>query len=113
VFPAGKSFQAHIAQYVIDFQETCGFGPIRLTTDKEFTLAEPLHQWHEQAHPIEQYGPRANMPSEGLGIFTEAIWRGLAMAKLQLGLAILLANAIKWHKIKTGQLQPLVLKATA
>ena len=39
-----------------------------------------------------------------------ANWKGLAMAKLQLGLAILLANALKWHKVKTGQLQPVQLK---
>lgn len=222
VFPAGESFQPHIAQYVIDFQETYGLGPIRLTSDKEFTLAEALHQWHRREHPIEQYGPRANLAAESLGIFTEkdfelhpdyalcpagqrlerkpsvaqrgsnkqdryqgkitvcracarrshctqgkgpknlcvhvyredlkkqaermkadpaktrdllgrhhalaegtvnnlknhqgaakAVWKGLAMARLQLGLAILLANAMKWHKIKTGQLQPIALKKAA
>jgi len=39
-----------------------------------------------------------------------AHWKGHALAKLQLGLAILLANALKWHKAKTGQLQPMHIK---
>ena len=219
VFPAGQSFQPHVAGYVIDFQEVYGLGPIKLTSDKEFTNGDALHQWHECELPILQYGPRANIPAENLGIFTEkdfqiyedhaicpagkilkckpgvaergtnkqhryqakktdcdvcrlrpqctkgkgqkilcvhiyrddlnkqaermkadsektrdlmgrhralvegavnnlknhqgartANWKGHAMAKLQLGLAIPLANAPKWHKVKTGQLQPVQLK---
>jgi len=219
VFPAGQSYQPHIAAYVIDFQDTYGLGPIKLTSDKEFTNGDALHQWHQCEQPIHQYGPRANIPAESLGIFTEkdfkvyddyaicpagkilkckpgvaergsnkqhryqakktdcevcrlrpkctkgkgqkilcvhiyrddlnqqaermkadpektrnlmgrhraivegnvnnlkthqaarfANWKGHAMANLQLGLAILLANALKWRKVKTGQLQPVKLK---
>ncbi|MDA1140615.1 MAG: hypothetical protein O3B01_18765, partial [Planctomycetota bacterium] len=52
---------------------------------------------------------------EGVGVAGHkgartANWKGHAMAKLQLGLAIPLANALKWHKVKTGQLQPVQVK---
>lgn len=220
VFPAGEKFQPHIADYVIDFQETYGLGQLNLTSDKEFTIGEALHRWHEREHPILQYGPRPSSRTKHLDIFTEkdfelhddyvicpagqrlplyrkpvkrgsneqnryrgsqkvcgacpirrqcttgtkgpkmlcvhvyrddfikqkdrmnaepektrdlmarhratvegdvnniknhqdarhAHWKGHALARLQLGLAILLANALKWHKAKTGQLHPMQVK---
>ncbi|MDA0836329.1 MAG: hypothetical protein O3B01_09795 [Planctomycetota bacterium] len=39
-----------------------------------------------------------------------ALWKGHALARLQLGLVILLAHALKWHKVNSGQLQPVQLK---
>ena len=33
------------------------------------------------------------------------------MARLQLGLAIVMINTLKWRKVRTGQLQPVQLKA--
>ena len=220
VFPAGQKFQPYIADYVIDFQETYGLGQINVTSDKEFTIGEALHRWHEREDPILQYGPRPSSRTKNLPIFTEkdfeihdqyvvcpagqrlplyrkpvkrgsneqkryrgskkvcaacpirrqcttgtkgpkmlcvhvyrddfiqqrermnadpektrdlmarhratvegdvnniknhqdaryAQWKGHALARLQLGLAILLANALKWHKAKTGQLQPMQIK---
>ena len=42
-----------------------------------------------------------------------ARWKGLAMARVQVGLAIVLLNTFKWHKIRCGQLQPMTLKPVA
>ena len=39
-----------------------------------------------------------------------AEWKGLALARAQLGLAILLANALKWHKVKTGHLTSMKIR---
>ncbi len=41
----------------------------------------------------------------------DAHWKGLAMARLQLGLAIVMANTLKWRKVRAGQLAPVRLKA--
>ncbi len=41
---------------------------------------------------------------------SDAQWKGLAMARLQLGLAIVMINTLKWRKVRTGQLQPVRLK---
>ena len=41
----------------------------------------------------------------------DAQWKGLAMARVQLGLAIVMINTLKWRKVRTGQLQPVQLKA--
>ncbi|MDA1143274.1 MAG: hypothetical protein O3B01_32350 [Planctomycetota bacterium] len=51
--------------------ESYGLGPIKLTSDKEFTNGDALQQWHECELPILQYGPRANIPVKNPGIFTE------------------------------------------
>jgi len=220
VFAAGESFKAHIGEFVIGCQATFETGPIKLTSDREFTIAQALHQWHGQG--IDQYGPRSDIDRKKLGIFTEddfeihechavcpngkrlkrkpnpsvrgsnvqwryqalrsdcagcplraqcttgkgakllcinvyeedlvrqaermkadpqytrdlmarhrslaegtvnnlkhhqqandAQWKGLAMARLQLGLAILMANTLKWHKVRTGQLTPVKIKTTS
>ena len=42
-----------------------------------------------------------------------ACWKGLALARLQVGLAIILQNTLKWHKIRRGQLGPMILKPAA
>ena len=42
-----------------------------------------------------------------------ACWKGLALARLQVGLAVLLLNTLKWHKIRHGQLQPMALRSAA
>ena len=39
-----------------------------------------------------------------------AWWKGLAMARLQFGLAIVMLNVLKWHKIHHGQLENLKVK---
>ena len=36
-----------------------------------------------------------------------AQWKGLAMARLQFGLAIVMLNVLKWHKIRHGKLENL------
>jgi hypothetical protein len=40
----------------------------------------------------------------------DAQWKGLAMARVQLALAIVLLNTLKWHKVRTGRLTPVTLK---
>ncbi len=40
-------------------------------------------------------------------------WKGLAVARLQVGLAIVMVNVLKWHKIKHGRLAPMTLKPAA
>jgi len=42
-----------------------------------------------------------------------ACWKGLALARLQVGLAIIMQNTQKWHKIRRGQLGPMTLKPAA
>jgi hypothetical protein len=42
-----------------------------------------------------------------------ARWKGLALARVQVGLAIMVLNTLKWHKIRGGQLQPMKLKPAA
>ncbi len=42
-----------------------------------------------------------------------AKWKGLALARVQVGLAIVMINTIKWHKIVHGQLQAMTLKPAA
>jgi hypothetical protein len=42
-----------------------------------------------------------------------ASWKGLALARLQVGLAIILINTLKWYKIRHGQLRPMTLKPAA
>ncbi len=42
-----------------------------------------------------------------------ASWKGLALARLQVGLAVIMQNTLKWHKIRQGQLQPMTLKPAA
>ena len=42
-----------------------------------------------------------------------AYWKGLALARLQVGLGILMHNVLKWHKIREGQLAPMTLKPAA
>ena len=42
-----------------------------------------------------------------------AHWKGLAMARLQVGLAIVMLNTLKWYKIRHGRLEPMTLKPAA
>lgn len=42
-----------------------------------------------------------------------ARWKGLALARLQVGLAIIMQNTLKWYKIRHGQLGPMTLKPAA
>jgi len=42
-----------------------------------------------------------------------AHWKGLALARLQVGLAIVMLNVLKWYKIKHGRLEPMTLKPAA
>ena len=42
-----------------------------------------------------------------------ACWKGLALARLQVGLAILMQNTLKWYKIRQGRLEPMTLKPAA
>ena len=39
-----------------------------------------------------------------------AFWKGQAMARLQLGLALIMMNTLKWHKVKHRTLKPVQLK---
>jgi hypothetical protein len=42
-----------------------------------------------------------------------ARWKGLALARVQVGLAIVMLNTLKWFKIRSGQLAPMTLSAAA
>ena len=42
-----------------------------------------------------------------------AKWKGLALARVQVGLAIVMINTLKWHKIVHGRLEPMTLKPAA
>ena len=217
VFPAGASFQPRITEFMLEFQKLHGPGEMKLTSDREFTIAQAIHRWEtEPPNPILHYGPRSASPGAKQGIFTQrdfeihheyavcpngkrmkrkptmyvrkstrewryqahktdceacplraqcttgkgqrilavnvyredvarhaarmaadpertrdlmarhrslaestvnnlkhhlgadhAWWKGLAMARVQLGLAIVMLNLLKWHKIRHGQLQNL------
>ena len=70
VFPANESFQPHIAGFLLTLQSRARLGSFKLTSDREFTIASTMHQWHE-AH-ILHYGPRPSCRAQSMGIFTEA-----------------------------------------
>jgi len=42
-----------------------------------------------------------------------AHWKGLALARLQVGLAIVMLNLFKWYKVRHKQLEPMTLKPAA
>jgi hypothetical protein len=220
VFPAGDGFRPEIADWVIQTKQIFGLGPIQLTSDREYTIAKAIHQWHKEQ--IFHYGPRADIDRKKKDIFLEedfevhelyaicpngarlnrkphvfvrgsseqwryqakkrdcqgcarrgecttgkgarmlcvnvyredlaihaarmkadpertrdlmgrhramsegmvnilmnhhgvrhACWKGLALARVQVGLAIILQNTLKWYKIRRGQLTPMTLKPAA
>jgi hypothetical protein len=220
VFPAGDGFRPEIADWVIETKQVFGWGPIQLTSDREYTIAKAIHAWHGEE--IFHYGPRSDIDRKKKGIFVEedfevhelyaicpngarlnrephvfvrvsseqwryqakkgdcqgcprraecttgkgarmlcvnvyredlqihaarmqadeqrtrdllgrhraitegivnnlmnhqgvrhARWKGLALARAQVGLAILLLNTLKWYKIRHGQLAPMTLKPAA
>jgi hypothetical protein len=220
VFPAGDGFRPEIADWVIQTKQISGWGTIRLTSDREYTIAKAIHQWHGEG--ILHYGPRPDIDQKKKDIFLEddfevhetyaicpngkrlnrkpnifvrgsseqwryqatkltcqgcplrdrctkgkgprmlcvnvyrkdleihaarmkadpeqtrdlmgrhramsegivnnlmnhqgvryAHWKGLALARLQVGLAIVMLNTLKWYKIRHGQLEPMTLKAAA
>jgi len=220
VFRAGQGFQPMVADWVIRMKQTFALGPIRLTSDSEFTIAKAIHQWHDRE--ILHYGPRANIDRKQKDVFLEedfevhdlyavcpngkrlnrkpnifvrgsneqwryqakgtdccgcplraqctqgkgpkmlcvnvyredlalhakrmkadpqetrdlmgrhramsegmvnnlmnhqgiryAYWKGLALARLQAGLAIVMSNVLKWHKLRHGRLVPMTLKPAA
>ena len=43
----------------------------------------------------------------------QATWKGLALARVQVGLAIAMLNTLKWHKIVHGRLEAMTLKPAA
>jgi len=220
VFPAGQGFRPEIADWVIETKQIFGWGPIQLTSDREYTIAKAIHEWHDKQ--IFHYGPRADVDRKKMGIFREedfeihelyalcpngvklnrkphvfvrgsseqwryqakksdcrgclrraecttgkgprmlcvnvyredlkihaermkadpertrdllgrhrattegivnnlmnhqnvrhARWKGLALARLQVGLGILLLNTLKWYKLRQGRLEPMTLKPAA
>ena len=220
VFPAGEGFRPKVADWVLQTQEIFGFGPIQLTSDREYTIAKAIHEWHDE--DIFHYGPRSDVDRKKKGIFLEedfelhelyaicpngkrlnrkphvfvrgsseqwryqaktldcrgcprraectngkrprmlcvnvyredlaihaarmkadpertrdlmgrhramsegivnnlmnhrgvrhAHWKGLALARLQVGLAIVMLNVLKWYKIKHSRLEPMTLKPAA
>jgi hypothetical protein len=220
VFPAGEGFRPKIADWVLQTQQIFDWGPLKLTSDREYTIAKAIHQWHEKQ--VHHYGPRADIDLKKKGIFTEkdfdvhemyavcphgqrlnrkphksvrgsseqwryqakktdcegcplrpqctkgkgakmlcvnvyredldihaarmkadpdktrdlmgrhravtegivnnlmnhqevrhAHWKGLALARLQVGLAIVMLNTLKWYKIRHAQLKPMTLTTAA
>ena len=220
VFPAGAGFRPEIGDWVIQTKEILGWGPIKLTSDREYTIAKAIHRWHRE--DILHYGPRSDVDRKKLNIFLEedfelhdtyaicpngkrlkrkpnifvrgsseqwryqaknldcqgcslrsqctkskkarmlcvnvyredlkihadrmkadpeqtrdllgrhramsegmvnnlmnhqsvryAHWKGLALARVQVGLAIVMLNTLKWSKIRHGQLEPMKLKNAA
>lgn len=220
VFRAGDGFRPQIADWVLETKQTLGWGTIQLTSDREYTIAKALHEWH--AGQVFHYGPRPDIDRKEKGIFVEedfeihelyaicpngahlnrkphvfvrgsseqwryqakksdcqncprraecttgqgprmlcvnvyredleihaarmkadpartrdllgrhramsegivnnlmnhqgvrhASWKGLALARFQVGLAVILLNTLKWYKIRHGQLRPMTLKPAA
>ena len=220
VYPAGEGFRPAIAEWVIRAKQTFDWESIVLTSDREYTIAKAIHQWHEQ--DILHYGPRSDVDGPRNDIFSEqdfklsdmyavcpngkrmkrapnvavrgsseqwrykakqtdcrdcplrsqcttgkgarmlcvnvyredlaihaermradsertrdlmgrhramsegivnnlmnhqnvrhAKWKGLALARVQVGLAIVMINTIKWHKIVHHRLEPMTLKPAA
>ena len=69
VFPAGEGFRPRIAEWVLETKRTFGWGPIQLTSDREYTIAKAIHEWH--AGQVFHYGPRADIDRKDKGIFVE------------------------------------------
>jgi hypothetical protein len=220
VFPAGDGFRPKISDWLIQTKQILGWGPIQLTSDREYTIAKAIHQWHGEG--ILHYGARSDVDRKKLDIFLEedfelhdtyaicpngkrlnrkpnifvrgsseqwryqakkldcqgcplrdrctkskrarmlcvnvyredlkmhadrmkadpdrtrdllgrhramsegmvnnlmnhqrvryAHWKGLALARLQVGLAIVMLNTLKWYKIRHGQLEPMTLEPAA
>jgi hypothetical protein len=220
VYPAGEGFRPAIADWIIQSKQVFGWEPIRLTTDREYTIAKAIHEWEKEQ--VLHYGPRSDIDEKKKGIFTErdfevyeheaicpagarlhrkpnvfvrgsseqwryqakradcqgcprraecttgkgprmlcvnvyredleqhaarmkadpeqtrdllgrhramaegivnnlmnhqgvryASWKGLALARVQVGLAVVMLNTLKWHKLRRGQLQPMTLKPAA
>lgn len=220
VFPAGDGFRPKIADWVIRTKQIFDWGPIVLTSDREFTIAKAIHEWHQEG--ILHYGPRSDVDGPKKDIFGEqdfelhethavcpngknlnrkpnvfvrgsseqwryqakqtdcrdcplrgqcttgkgsrmlcvnvyredltihaqrmkadphrtrdlmgrhramsegivnnlmnhqhvrhAKWKGLALARVQVGLAIVMINTLKWHKILHQRLEPMTLKPAA
>ena len=42
-----------------------------------------------------------------------AKWKGLALTRVQVGLAVVMINTLKWHKVLHGRLEPMTLKPAA
>jgi hypothetical protein len=42
-----------------------------------------------------------------------AKWKGIALARVQVGLAIVMINTLKWHRIVHNRLEPMTLKPAA
>ena len=40
-------------------------------------------------------------------------WKGLALARVQVGLAIVMLNTLKWYKIRHARLEPMTLTTAA
>ena len=94
VFPAGDGFRRKIADWVIDTKEVLGLGPIQLGRHRAMSKGMVNNLMNHQ-------GVR------------HARWKGLALARLQTGLGIILLNTLKWYKIRCGQLGPMTLKPAA
>jgi hypothetical protein len=218
VFPAGDGFRPQIAEWVVETKRLFGWERMQLTSDREYTIAKAIHQWH--AAQVFHYGPRADIDEKKKGIFSErdfavheqyaicpngmhlqrkpnlfvrgsseqwryqakasdclgcplrgqcttgknprmlcvnvyredleihaarmkadpqrtrdllgrhratsegivnnlmnhhgvrrARWKGLALARVQVGLAIVMLNTLKWFKIRCGQLTPMTLSS--
>jgi len=69
VFPAGDGFRPEISDWILHAKQAFGWGPIVLTSDREYTIAKAIHQWHEA--DIVHYGPRPDVDRKNKGIFIE------------------------------------------
>ena len=45
---ASGGFRPQVADWVIRTKHTFGWEPIVLTSDREYTIAKAIHQWHGQ-----------------------------------------------------------------
>ena len=70
VFPAGGGFRPQIADWVLETKKIFGWGPIELTSDREYTISKAIHHGH--AGQVFHYGPRADIDRKDKGIFVEA-----------------------------------------
>ena len=48
VFPAGDGFRPQVADWALQTKQLFNFGPIQLTSDREYTIAKAIHQWQQE-----------------------------------------------------------------
>ena len=96
-----------------------------LTSDREDTIAKAIHPCHQEK--VLHSGPRPHVGRKNKEIFVEedfeihgtfavcpnGMWKGLAMARVPVGLAIAMINTLKQYKIIRNGLESMTLRPAA